>query len=200
MCGPILEMICGEWLTICQYINTRLVQIEWELENPDYRNDLDGLGSALTKLHVWRRGVPLYQTSVAEATEILFSGEAQVKTPGQPIKRLQRDFEDIHHRLASLEHRIEDIMNVATAIASIEETRRAYRQGQYLGRLSWLAVIFAPMSFVSSFFSMTTDVTMLKTTYYIYFCVAVPFSLLALLLVNIDIIKKWAFKVRGRAT
>src|SRR5882724_10496303 len=32
----LLYLICGEWLTIAEYIQTRLAQVEWEISFPEH--------------------------------------------------------------------------------------------------------------------------------------------------------------------
>jgi len=49
-----------------------------------------------------------------------------------------------------------------------------------LARITFLAVIFAPMAFVSSFFSMTPELGALKQTFWIYFAIAVPVTVLCM--------------------
>jgi Mg2+ and Co2+ transporter CorA len=69
----LLHIICAEWLTIADYIKTRLGQIEWEISFPEHfldkRSDID---VALKKLHVWRRLVPLYREMLTETLQRAF--------------------------------------------------------------------------------------------------------------------------------
>ncbi|KAH8666907.1 hypothetical protein BX600DRAFT_511795 [Xylariales sp. PMI_506] len=60
-----LHLICAEWLTISDYVKTRLNQIEWEVAHPNdfLRAPID---RTLSKLHAWRRFVPLYREMVSE--------------------------------------------------------------------------------------------------------------------------------------
>ena len=82
-------------------------------------------------------------------------------------------------------------MALATAIASMEESRRAIQQNQNLGRLTYLAVIFAPLAFVSSFFSMAADLGALKETFWVYFAVAAPLSAIVFLIVDFERLRRW---------
>jgi len=47
-----------------------------------------------------------------------------------------------------------------------------------LVRVTYLAVIFVPMAFVSSFFSMTPDLAAIESTVWVYFAVAIPLTVL----------------------
>ncbi|XXH03582.1 hypothetical protein Hte_009987 [Hypoxylon texense] len=196
-----LEIICAEWLTLSRYITARLGQIEWEIERPDFRivkqdgNDTVNFNTSLQKLHTWRRRLPLYRDMVSETRKKLFPDEkpGPGAAPADCIGQLRKDFEIVAGHINDLLSRTERIAAVATAVTAIEESRRAIEQNKALGRLTYLAVIFAPLSFVSSFFSMSENVASLSQTIWIYFCVAVPISALAFLLVD----KDWSDNMRG---
>lgn len=192
MASGMAHLVCAEWLGLCRYIPTRLEQVEWEIQNPDFRLDPNGIDSSLSKLYPWRRWLPLYQTMLAETMLKLFrdSSESSPALDNSPLN-LQQDFRAIESMINELQHRIDKIVAVITAIISIEESRRAITQNQYIGRLTYLAVIFAPLSFVSSFFSMATDLAALRETFWVYFCVALPVSLLVFLLVNREVAQRW---------
>lgn len=186
------QIICSDWNILIRYIMARLGQIEWELERPDFRpgsNAIDAsLAKSLAKLHTWRRRLPLYKTMIKETEKHLFR---DLKRDGcdkiiqdDCIARMKKDFDIVMEGLVELYERTERIATVATAVTSIEESRRAMDQNRALGRLTYLAVVFAPLSFISSFFSMTPELSELTTTIWIYFVVAIPLSLLAFLMVE----------------
>ncbi|KAH7025914.1 uncharacterized protein B0I36DRAFT_351856 [Microdochium trichocladiopsis] len=122
--------------------------------------------------------------------------------PGQSILDLREDFTLVSEGITELLSRTERIAAVATAVTAIEETQRAAEHNLQLGRLTYLAVIFAPLSFVSSFFSMTDNLPSLGTTFWVYFCVAVPMSLMVYLLVEKEwkaALRRWWVAVKDRA-
>jgi Mg2+ and Co2+ transporter CorA len=69
----LLYLICGEWLTIVEYIQTRLAQVEWEISFPEhFLNSGKQIDVALKKLHIWRRLVPLYHRMLTETLQRVF--------------------------------------------------------------------------------------------------------------------------------
>ncbi|KAF1920181.1 hypothetical protein BDU57DRAFT_5933 [Ampelomyces quisqualis] len=62
----------------------------------------------------------------------------------------------------------------------IEDSRRGLKENHNMARLTWLATVFIPLSFVSSFYSMNEDVSELSTTYGWFFLTAVPFTLVVM--------------------
>ncbi|KAI1211762.1 uncharacterized protein F4807DRAFT_401046 [Annulohypoxylon truncatum] len=195
MAFRILEIICAEWLTLSRYITARLGQIEWEIESPErfqvkkinLQQESINFNTSLKKLHTWRRRLPIYKAMVADTHTKLFPKVESGSGRRDCVADLKKDFEIVSGHIDDLLSRTERIAAVATAVTAIEESRRAIEQNKTLGRLTYLAVIFAPLSFVSSFFSMSTDLSGLTQTIWVYFCVAVPISFFVYLLVD----KNW---------
>ncbi|RMZ74167.1 magnesium transport [Pyrenophora seminiperda CCB06] len=67
---PIMYTICAEWLVICDYVKSRLSQIEWELEMPDiFRSKGDVIDTSLNRLDTWRRQIPVFREMLEETLE-----------------------------------------------------------------------------------------------------------------------------------
>ncbi|KAL8807135.1 MAG: hypothetical protein Q9200_004790 [Gallowayella weberi] len=179
-----LCIVCSEWLTLLRYANTRLSQLEWEIEDPYLRNLQEDLSSTLDKVHSWRRRFPIWKTIISEALSKVIRRAGPVETKENPLLILEKDFEIIQANLNDLHERAERIISVVTAMMSIQESKKALQQNRSLARLTYLAVTFVPLSFVSSFFAMSEDVTKLSKTFWIYFAVAIPVTLLALVVVR----------------
>ena len=183
---PILSIVAAEWLTVLNYITTGLTKIEWELESPDYRKEdpsgLDSLDSALERLHPLRRLIPVYRKFIKEVLLTILATSNLKSTPEKPchLRKLRSEFESILERIDRLQIRTQNIISLATAIISIDENKRAMKMNKNLVRVTYLAVVFVPVQFVSSFFSMTPDLGSLNQTFWIYFVVAVPLTALRL--------------------
>ena len=179
-----LCVVCAEWQTLVQYAHSRLTQLEIEIQDPYLRNIEEDLSTTLEKLHPWRRRFPIYKSLVSEVlTKIIRRDEFPFATTNSLLV-LEKDFELILDELNKLHDRAERIMSVVTAVMSIEESKKALGQNRSLARLTYLAVTFVPLSFVSSFFAMNEDVTRLGRTFWIFFAVAIPVTLLALVVVR----------------
>ncbi|KAL8765973.1 MAG: hypothetical protein Q9209_007120 [Squamulea sp. 1 TL-2023] len=179
-----LYNVCAEWLTVLRYANTRLSQLEWEIEDPYLRDRQEDLSTTLDKIHSWRRRFPLYKTLVTETLNKVIRRDQFGYATSNSLLVLEKDFETILDELNQFHERAERIMSVVTAVMSIEESKKALQQNRSLARLTYLAVTFVPLSFVSSFFAMTEDVTKLTQTFWVYFAVAIPVTLLALVVVR----------------
>ncbi|KAK9782894.1 hypothetical protein SCAR479_01237 [Seiridium cardinale] len=186
------QIVCSDWNILIRYIMARLGMVEWELERPDFRPDPSNIDASLKKLHTWRRRLPLYKTMIRDTQDKLF-GDLMRRSDGSEsadcLSKMRKDFDIVAAGLVELYERTEHIATVATAVTSIEESRRAMVQNRALGRLTYLAVIFAPLSFISSFFSMAPELSELTTTIWIYFAVAAPVSIIAFMLVEPSVVK-----------
>ena len=177
-----LLVVCAEWTTLTRYLTTRLTQLEWELEDtPDtpFRNPT-GLDRSLTSLNMWRRRMPVYQEWLAETAGRVICPTSFGHGGRADFSGLQADFAHLQGVLAAVTVRADRIEGSIAAIISIEESKKAMLLNQSAARLTYLAVIFVPLAFVSSLFSMTVDVTQLGRTFWIYFLTAIPLTLLAL--------------------
>ena len=169
-----LLVVCAEWYTLIKYATTRLTQLEWELENPQLQDDVGGLEVTIEKLHSWRRRFSLFRTLTSEVLEKIVTREYFSSYTENHLGDLKRDYEIIVSDIEKLHVRADRIMAVVTATMSIEESKKAFEQNRSLARLTWLAVTFVPLSFTTSMFSMQSDLSSLKQSYWIFFTVGIP--------------------------
>jgi len=188
---PTLYLVCAEWLVVCDYAKARLGQIEWELEKPDrFRPKGDVIDTSLKRLHTWRRMLPVFREMVTETLEQALPAAARLSSVAQPGTSAQNDgFQDIaaeYQRVLSalneLQARTDRLTSVVTSEMSIEDSRRGLQENHNLARLTWLATIFIPLTFVSGLFSMQNELPALKTTFGWYFCTAIPLTIAILFL------------------
>ncbi|KAI0393595.1 hypothetical protein F5Y17DRAFT_301615 [Xylariaceae sp. FL0594] len=207
----LLHFVCAEWLTIVDYIKTKLYQLEWEIDRPQHFTiGNQAVDDALKKLHIWRRLVSLYREMLSETlrnmerlserTRETFSDDAHLEdgavsgsasTPkGQTERSMppetepsltshyEQDFSFIQSQLSEYQHRIDRLTAVVTGIISIEDSRRSIQDNHNIGRLTWLATIFIPLSLISGILSMQSDVSEISTkTFTVYFATALPLAL-----------------------
>lgn len=178
-----------------RYITTSLIRLEYALEHPDYRSDTtSNLDFALDRLHPLRRLLPVYRGMIVEITTGILDSDNTSLLP------LKRTYSTLLENLDRLEVRANNIISLATALISVEENKRAMKMNTNLVRVTYLAVVFVPMAFVSSFFSMTPDLSALTRTIWIYFLVAVPLTALCLAIADPRRVRKAFWWCVGRST
>ncbi|KAF1973828.1 hypothetical protein BU23DRAFT_553820 [Bimuria novae-zelandiae CBS 107.79] len=196
---PTLYTICAEWLVVCDYVKGRLSQIERELELPTiFRAKGDAIDSSLARLHTWRRAVPVFREMVTETLNFALplasklTHSSSPTTPLQPstfpgFEDIAPDFQRILELLTDLQERVDRLSDVVASEISIEDSRRgledsrrANTEAHNMARVTWLATIFIPATFVSGLYSMNGSVQELRQTYWIYFVTALPFTLVVM--------------------
>jgi Mg2+ and Co2+ transporter CorA len=129
---------------------------------------------------------------------MLLPNNAELK----PLVELRGDFliiqQDLEAMQALFQNQIMSIVSTVGAITSLQENQRAMQQNRDITRLTYLAVVFVPMAFVSSLLSMTPNVKDLADTFRLYFILALPLSFLALSVVQWGYLKKWIFDSLGK--
>ena len=180
LCRKPLSIVCSEWILLLRYADTRFSQLEWEVADQDLRHEGEGLALTLDNLHTWRRRFPIYKNILSEGMEKIIRRDDFLYSTQNSLRMLEKDFEFLLNTLDDLHSRAERMMSVVTAVLSIEESQKALQQNRSLGRLTYLAAIFVPLSFISSFFSMNEDITRLDKTFWIYLVIALPVTLVAL--------------------
>ncbi|KAM7182567.1 hypothetical protein V8F33_014213, partial [Rhypophila sp. PSN 637] len=92
---------------------------------------------------------------------------------------------DIKHVLSQLEHynrSIEHMVPVATSMVTLLDSRRSIREAANVSRLTFIALVFVPLSWVASLFSMSDTYSPGQKNFWMYFATALPVLCLVLLL------------------
>lgn len=207
----VLHLVCAEWLTMADYIKTRLGQIDWEIAFPEHFLDKSrghDVNIALKKLHVWRRLVPLYREMLTETLHRVFrfpchtigliddnsstngisnggptDEHQQTHVQEVAISAFRNDFDRALSYMNEYQERIDRLTSVVAAVISIADSRRGLVENRNLARLTWLATFYIPLSFVAALFSMQVDITVLGKTIKWYFAAALPLAVISLGLV-----------------
>ncbi|KNG49163.1 magnesium transport protein [Stemphylium lycopersici] len=90
------------------------------------------------------------------------------------------DFRRVLAAVNVLQERVDRLTSIVTSEISIEDSRRGLEENHNMARITWLATIFIPLTFISGLYSMNESVSALRTTYGWYFLTAVPFTLIVM--------------------
>ncbi|KAA6414305.1 MAG: hypothetical protein FRX48_02668 [Lasallia pustulata] len=180
--SAVYDFMACQWLLLFDYITTRLSQIEWEIESEPFRT-LEGLDGTLQKFHPWRRRIPLYNNFIRSMLDLL---EDRFLSPESTRAHWSKTTENVRHllgRLEEVQNRADHVISVLTAVILIQESKKALTQTRDVSRITYLAFLFVPMSFVATFLSMNNNFPSGNNmVYWIYFVIALPLSGTALLL------------------
>lgn len=177
--SPVYDFMTSQWLLLFDFITTRLSQIEWEIESENFRT-LQGLDGTLHKFYPWRRRIPLYNNFIQSMFDLLehrfISKDIHWAKTTENIRHLLKRQEEVQNRA-------DKVISVLTAVISIAENKKATTLTRDITRITYLAFLFVPMSFVASFLSMNNNLPSGSAmVYWIYFVIALPLSVIAMLL------------------
>ncbi|KAF3053002.1 hypothetical protein E8E11_010505 [Didymella keratinophila] len=209
---PTLYTVCAEWLIVYDYVKTRVSQIEWEVELPEVfrekeKNDLRSkselIADSLKRLHTWRRHIPVFRDMVTEALQQGLPAAARLTSSSagggaKAFEDIRPDFDRVLDNIKELQDRIDRLTAIVTSEINIEDTKQSIEDNHNLARLTWLATIFIPLSFVSAFFSMNESVSALRYTYGWFFLTAIPFTGLCLAIAQLAGGGKWGQKTMSK--
>jgi hypothetical protein len=153
-CVPVqslLHLVCGEWLTFADYLNTRLNQIDWGIANPSFfpETDRDSRKQSLRKLHFWRRTVPQARDMLQGCIRQTFHFDRSTDML-QITKPYEYDYTTVTERLSEYENRIDRLSSAVNSAISLDEARST-------SNLTVLVSIFIPPSLIAALLSMSTD-------------------------------------------
>jgi Mg2+ and Co2+ transporter CorA len=145
------------------------------------------LGSKLIRQpRTGRRVIPVLREMVSETIDQALP--AAIRLTGSPkgeenaVEAILPDFKRVRTALNELQSRVDRLTDVVASEISTEDSRRGLQENHNLARLTWLATTFIPLSYVTGFFSMTPDISELKTTYGWYFLTAIPLSVITMVI------------------
>lgn len=87
-------------------------------------------------------------------------------------KDCQKDFQYIYFRLKILKDRADTLMQSMTGLASIAGNRQNLEEAKRVKRLNLLALLFIPLAYTSSLFSMQDDYAPNKPSFWVYWVCA----------------------------
>ncbi|KAK7214529.1 hypothetical protein V2G26_002532 [Clonostachys chloroleuca] len=159
----LLRIICADWITMSQYIKTRLSQVDWELIHPREFLGLHRFYTILNKLHTWRRLVPVYREMLYTTTlhmEFFLNreGKQSENVQDEPFMEYLNEFRLILRQMDEYEERIDRLTAVTTSTINMVDSHR-------IKLLTGLATIFLPLSLIGTLFSMSENVDKLGATF-----------------------------------
>ncbi|USW58861.1 Putative Mg2+ transporter protein, CorA-like/Zinc transport protein ZntB [Septoria linicola] len=187
--APMINIVLREWLRVTQYMDTVLGNLLWEFEKPHWGEHAPELDHSMKKLSPWQRNILNYRGMVDSSLSCLSASPHfdSSRPHDQFRKALQPDFERAAKRLQPIQHHIETMADGLSSMTAIEDARRATlaaEQSIGLTFLSILAPIFLPLNFVTSFFSMSSDLSLSNSTFGLFFVLGMPLTLATVFIVG----------------
>jgi hypothetical protein len=173
-----MKIVAAEWM---KYIAVMLHCIKmYEYEGSQL--DLEKFNMDLRELQGWRRRSMISRQKIRAVVRHLQSHTSTNPAHVTSVDRLIEDYTTIGADLEDAGRRLEKMLPVVTSLVQIIDARQSFAETANISRLTVLALVFVPLSYISSLFSMNTENMPGSKKFWIYFAVAIPVTLIVFLI------------------
>ena len=184
-----LRIVAAEWVKYVEVMSLSVKQYEYQIDDiPDLMHTLVRFDADLKALQSWRRRTLSTSRklegiikSIAAANESLIDNEIETL--------LLEDYQYLISEVDRYGQLLQSMLPVVTSMVQIVDSRRSFAETANISRLTYLALAFVPLSFVSSLFSMSDELAPGGSEFWLYFVVAIPLMLLIFALVRLPLDK-----------
>jgi Mg2+ and Co2+ transporter CorA len=169
-----LNIAAGEFMNVAKFSQHFVETYERAVEKRGA--ELTILDNDLRHIYTFRRRLIMYEEQCQLMIQLCQSVSPELVGDGQMDWRpaIIQDYEFLRQQLGSIGLRAERMIPVITSLVQIVEGRQSFQETTNLSRLTNLALVFMPLSFTASLFSMGGEVGPGSSQFWIYFAVAVP--------------------------
>jgi len=168
------KIMVAEWMNVANLTHYSVENLEYTLEDLSKNiTELEGLERDLRGLQGWRRRV---DDSIFKIHTLIHITQSLRSDPSysDEWESIIEDSYYIASRIGLYGRRFEAMVPILTGLIQISESRISFAETKNISRLTYMALVFVPLTFVSSLFSMTGDLAPGKKLFWIYFLVSVP--------------------------
>lgn len=175
------------------YYPLRIAAAEWVkyeavmqfcIKSYEYQNNqlpgLDKFNMDLRELQGWRRRCIRSQQKLQSIIRKLRSWEIAHPASDQSLQYLIGDYEVISENIENASRRLENTLPVVMSLVQISEARLSFAETANISRLTVLALVFVPLTYIASLFSMNPENVPGSERFWVYFAVALPVTLLVI--------------------
>ncbi|CAG9986826.1 unnamed protein product [Clonostachys byssicola] len=163
-----LRVSLSEWLLYTLLISRYCKHYEYSLNDISTRLHDDDI----IDLQRWRRRTKQSRQKLEILAHFIeYWGQGLDKQAGNIMLK---DIQYIQKQLDDYSRSLEQMLTVATSMVQLLDSRRAILEAVSVRRLTYIALIFVPLSWVSSLFSMSDTYLPGHSRFWVYFAVAVP--------------------------
>lgn len=169
-----IRIVASEWVSYLTVMHHNIKQYEYTVEDlPVLFQELNRLNSDLRSLQSWRRrSMSSQQKMRSVAHFIRCSNKSANKS--ELLDLVAQDYDQLASSVDDLGQRFEKMLPVVTSMVQIADSRRSFAETANVSRLTYLALVFVPLTFTTGLFSMNNDMAPGAPGFWIFFAVAVP--------------------------
>ena len=169
-----MKIIAAEWTLYMTVIYHSIKPHEYNPSaNPALSSQIETLNANLSSLQKWARRSMSFSQKIRHILDLL-------RSQGQPTEcstSLIEDWEGIGQGIDIYSHQLEARVPIVTSLIQIIDSQRSFAETANITRLTYLALVFVPLTFVSSLSSMNDRFAPGGRIFWLYFVTAVPLCL-----------------------
>lgn len=176
------KIVASNWNVMLEFVWAKLSEFERALGRFEVRGTggqqepLHQLAEILTDVSLFRRRLLWYLDEV----------ESSLRSEGIDINKESDDegkeLLSVLKRLQGFKEKVESLTSVVTGMLSVRQADMSQRETKLVSRLTFVALVFIPLSFTASIFSMGGDFLPGSSHFWVYFAAAVPMTFIILAL------------------
>lgn len=165
-----LRIALKEWMMYSITMDRYVKHYEYSFQNVTLALHCTDVAA---ELQTWRRRVfqSLQKLSAIQTFVEYWNTKEDNPEPGA---WLMKDIQHISQTICVHSRSLENVILMATSMAQLINTRQSMMEASHVKQLTYVALVFIPLSFVSSLFSMSDKVAPWGPDFWLYFTVAIP--------------------------
>lgn len=173
-----LRIVAAEWVKYIAVMQRCIKMYEYQ----GNQLDLEKFNMDLRELQGWRRRSMVSQQKIRTVIRHLKSHNSSNPIHRADVDEILEDFEVIKKDIEDAGRRLETMLPVVTSLIQIIDARQSFAETADISRLTVLALVFVPLSYVSSLFSMNSETMPGSEHFWVYFVVAIPVTIIVFLI------------------
>ena len=181
------NIVASTWNVFLEFIWAKVSEFERELGGFESGKDRQVLSITLSrtldKVNLYRRRLAWYIEEFEWSLQNLDIAVDDYNNQNN------KDFLHILKRLRGCKDKVESVMSVVTGYLSVrqgeishEQSKETIKESQLVSRLAYLALVFIPLSYIASIFSMGGDYLAGASHFWVYFAIAIPVTTIILVI------------------
>lgn len=173
-----LKIVAGEWVNYIFVLGMSLREYELSTSlSGDLVAELSKLNINLRVLQGWRRRILSTQATLRRAVRFVQTHQLTEKSSDEDWDALAEDSSFLLTSVSEHGEKLEAMVPLVTSAAALIESQRSLTEAANVTRLTVLALVFIPLSYVATLFSMADRFGPGESLFWVYFATAVPLAL-----------------------
>lgn len=173
-----LRIIAAEWVSYLTVMHHSIKQYEYTIGDlTDLLRELDKLNTDLRSLQSWRRRTMSSAQKLRSTAHFIRNSEGQTSSQST-WNILVQDYDHLAASVDNFGQHFEKMLPIVTSMVQIADSRRSFAETANVSRLTYLALVFVPLTFTTGLFSMNSDTAPGSPGFWLFFAVAIPMTVM----------------------